>query len=70
MLEGVARCGNTKAVFVGKLRTIAEGGYVDFVLRAWDGVHSFENTIRLLVRQENGLCSDAGILGFFPENNS
>ena len=68
MTEGKAVCGNTHAVKVGEIRVTAEGKYVDFTLKAEDGVHAFENTIRLLVRQENGLCSDEGVLGFYPEN--
>ena len=68
LTEGKAVCGHTRAVKVGEIRVTAEGKYVDFTLKAEDGVHTFENTIRLLVRQENGLCSDEGVLGFYPEN--
>ena len=66
--EGKTVCGHTRAVKVGEIRVTAEGKYVDFTLGAEDGIHTFENTIRLLVRQENGLCSDEGVLGFYPEN--
>jgi len=61
-------CGHTRAVKVGEMRVTAQGKYVDVTLTAEDGVHTFENTIRLLVRQVNGLCSDEGVLGFYPEN--
>ncbi len=67
VLTGKTICGNTRAVCIGTLQAVAAGKYVDFSLAAEDGVHVFENTIRLLVRQENGKCADEGVFGFYGE---
>ncbi len=64
-VEGKVKAGLTHAVCVGEIRFKAEGKYADITLKAEDGVHTYENTIRLLVRQENGKCSDEGVYGFY-----
>jgi beta-mannosidase len=66
---GKAVCGRTGGVKVGEVKCLAEGKYIDIALKAKaaDG-KTFENTIRLLVRQENGLCADEGILHFYPDH--
>ena len=67
-VTGKAVAGRTGGVLVGEVKCIAGGKYIDIALsaKAADG-KTFENAIRLLVRQPNGLCADEGILGFYPE---
>lgn len=67
-VTGKALCGHTRAVKVGTVKLIAEGKYIDVALSAKsaDG-KTYQNTIRLLVKQDNGFCCDEGIIGFYPE---
>lgn len=53
---------------VGEIKLIAEGKYIDVALsaKAADG-KTYQNTVRLLVKQGNGFCCDEGIIGFYPE---
>lgn len=64
-ISGKAIVGNGLSVRVGVLEVVAEGKFVDITLRGEDGEQTYENTIRLLVKQDNGLCSDEGIAGFY-----
>ena len=66
-VTGKVMAGLTGGVKVGEIKLVAEGKYIDIALsaKAADG-KTFENTIRLLVKQENGFCSDEGVIGFYP----
>jgi hypothetical protein len=65
VLSGKAVAGNGLSVSVGVLEIVAGDKFVDITLTGEDGELSYENTIRLLVKQENGLCSDEGIGEFY-----
>lgn len=66
--HATVRCGGGRSVPVGRLETVVEGDFVDIVLtaQAADG-QTYENRIRLLVRREDGLCSDEGLAEVYPE---
>ena len=64
-LCGKATVGNGLSVSIGVLEITAGDKFVDITLTAEDGELSYENTVRLLVKQENGLCSDEGLKGFY-----
>lgn len=68
-VTGKVKCGMTGGVKVGEIRLIAEGKYIDVVLaaKAADG-KTYRNTVRLLVKQENGYCCDEGLFDFYPKN--
>lgn len=64
-LNGTAVVGKGLSVHVGTLEVVAEGKFIDITLKGKDSEKTYENTIRLLVRQDNGLCSDEGLKGFY-----
>jgi beta-mannosidase len=65
VLSGKAVAGNGLSVSVGVLEIVAGDKFVDITLTGEDGELSYENTIRLLVKQANGLCSDEGVGEFY-----
>lgn len=64
-LNGTAVVGNGLTVHVGTIQVVAEGKFIDIALKGKDCERTYENTIRLFVRQDNGLCSDEGLKGFY-----
>ena len=67
VLSGKVTVGNGRSICVGKLELAASGKFVDVALYAKDRELTYQNTVRLLVKQENGLCSDEGIADFYRE---
>jgi beta-mannosidase len=65
VLTGKATVGNGLSASIGVLELVANGKFIDITLTGQDGELSYENTIRLLVKQNDGLCSDEGIAGFY-----
>lgn len=64
-LSGATSVGHGLSVFVGVLEVVAQGDFVDITLTGKDDELSYENTVRLLVKRENGFCSDIGLNGFY-----
>ena len=67
-VTGKTVCGHTRAVKVGDIRLTAKDKYIDVVLFAKSAdSKTYQNTVRLLVKQDDGFCCDEGIIGFYPE---
>ncbi len=64
-LSGTTLVGHGLSVSVGVLEVAAQGDFVDITLTGKDEELSYENTVRLLVKRDNGLCSDVGLNGFY-----
>ncbi len=67
-VEAAVTAGDGRAVSLGVYTCKADRDFVDISLEAHTSSRSFRNTVRLLVRGENGLCSDAGLEEFMLEN--
>ena len=65
VLSGKATVGNGLSVSIGVLEIVAGDKFVDITLYGEDGELTYENTVRLLVKQDNGLCSDEGVGEFY-----
>lgn len=48
-----------------RIELVADGRFIDIELQGDDGKNTYQNKIRLPVKQENGLCSDEGLKGFY-----
>jgi beta-mannosidase len=70
-VTGKVLCGNTQGIKVGDIKLIADGKYIDVTLnaKAADG-KTFANTIRLLVKQDDGFCADDGLYDFYDKVNA
>ena len=66
--EKTAVTGNGRSVSLGEYTVKADGAFVDIVLEAHTAKRSFRNTVRLLVKGDNGRCSDAGLEAFMLAN--
>lgn len=66
-VSGESVCGNGYAIELGEITAVAEGKFVDIHLHAEDGTRTFKNTVRMLIRQENGFCSDEGLADFYRD---
>lgn len=69
-VTGKVVCGNTQGVKVGEIKLIADGKYIDIDVAAKTADKTYTNTIRLLVKQENGFCADDGLYGFYDKVNA
>ncbi len=67
--EGCVLCGKTHGVKVGEIKFAVSGKYIDVSLSASSGELCYNNKLRLLVKGENGICDDSGIIGFYPETD-
>lgn len=66
-ISGTVLCGNGTSVCVGTLQIPAEGKFMDIILTGDDGELTYNNTVRLLVKQENGLCADDDLESFVKD---
>ncbi len=69
-VTGTVRAGETRGIKVGEISVPVAGSCVEVRLSATAGELRFDNTVRLLVRGEDGLCDDRDILGFYPEEEN
>lgn len=64
-ISGTVCAGDGYSASAGTLELVADGKFIDIELLGSDGKNTYQNKIRLLVRQDNGLCSDEGLKGFY-----
>ena len=64
-LNGTVVVGDGLSVCVGTLEIVSGDKFMDVILNGKDCEQTYENTIRLLVRQKNGLCLDEDLKNFY-----